>query len=309
MQELRLDEMTGARVLIAPSRATRPGDAVRIDPVAHDVAPATCPFCTGNETMTPPEVMRTGPGAPDTPGWRVRVVPNLYPLVGDGVDGAHEVVVLSPAHTADFGSLGDTAAVEAFTAVRDRARHHLDHGLVHAQPFVNHGRAAGASIAHPHAQLVALGIVPPRVDVLLDRFAAAGVDLVVDAIDDARDRKLVVADTDAVTWCPPASPSPFFVRCATVAAGPRFDLAGDDEISTIALAIRDALAAIQRVLGDLAYNVVVNTGPRDDPRLFHWWVDVVPRLTVIAGFELGAGLFVNVVTPEAAVDALVDATK
>jgi UDPglucose--hexose-1-phosphate uridylyltransferase len=307
MQELRTDELTGTRVIIAPSRATRPGDAVRIDPVAHDVAPATCPFCAGNETMTPPEVARTGPGAPDTPGWRVRVVPNLYPMVGDGVDGAHEVVILSPAHTADFGSLGDTAAIEALTVVRDRAQFHLSHGLVHAQPFVNHGRAGGASIAHPHAQLVALGIVPPRVDGLLDRFATAGRDLVADAIDDTRNRKLVVADGDAVSWCPSASASPFLVRCALRGAGPRFDLAGDDDVAAAAIAVRDAIAAIQRVLGDLAYNVVVNTGPRDDPRPFHWWIDVIPRLTVLAGFELGTGLFVNVVAPEAAARALVDA--
>jgi UDPglucose--hexose-1-phosphate uridylyltransferase len=257
--------------------------------------------------MTPPEVARVGPGAPDTPGWRVRVVPNLYPLVGDGVDGAHEVVILSPSHTADLGALDDTAAIEAVCALRDRAHHHLTHGLVHALPFVNHGRAAGASLPHPHAQLVALGIVPPRVDALLDRFTATGHDLVAAAITEARHANLVVADGDVVSWCPPASWSPFLVRCALVATGPRFDLATDDDTAAVAIAVRDVIACIQRVLGDLAYNFVVNTAPRDDPRPFHWWIDVVPRLTVLAGFELGAGLFVNVVEPRAAAAALVDA--
>ena len=307
MEELRVDVLTGAQVIVAPSRATRPGDAVRVERVERDSPSPTCPFCTGNETMTPPEVARTGTGMPNTPGWRVRVVPNLYPMVGDGVDGAHEVVILSPSHTADLGALEDAAAIEAVRVVRDRAHHHLAHGLVHAQPFVNHGHPAGASLPHPHAQLVALDLVPPRVDALLDRFTNESRDLVVSSLDSARHRDLVVADGDAVTWCPEASWSPFLVRCALPAAGPRFDLADDDETATIALAVREAVASIQRVLGDLAYNVVVNTAPRGDSRPFHWWVDVVPRLTVLAGFELGTGMFVNVVPPEAAAGALLDA--
>jgi UDPglucose--hexose-1-phosphate uridylyltransferase len=257
--------------------------------------------------MTPPEVARIGPGEADTPGWRVRVVPNLYPMVGDGVDGAHEVVILSPSHVADLGALDDAAAIEALSALRDRAHHHMTHGLTHAQPFVNHGRPAGASLPHPHAQLVALGIVPPRVDTLLERFAASDRDPVVAAIDDARTRNLVLAESEVVAWCPPASWSPFMVRCAVASAGARFDLANDDETAAIAVAVRDAVACIERVLGDVAYNVIVNSAPIDDPRPFHWWVDVVPRLTVLAGFELGTGLFVNVVAPEAAAGALVDA--
>jgi UDPglucose--hexose-1-phosphate uridylyltransferase len=309
MQELRVDELTGAQVIVAPSRATRPGDAVRVDPVGHTAAPSTCPFCRGNETMTPPEVARTGSGAPETPGWRVRVVPNLYPIVGAGVDGAHEVVILSPAHAHDLGALDDTTAFEVVRALRDRAHHHLVAGLRHAQPFVNHGRAAGASIAHPHAQLVVLGVVPPRVDELLERFDRSGGDLLGDAAADARTRDVVIADGEVVSWCPVASWSPFMVRCAPAASGPRFDLAGDDELAALTVVLRDSIARIQRVVGDLAYNVVVNTAPRDDARTFRWWVDIVPRLTVLAGFELGAGMFVNVVPPEAAAAALRDAAQ
>ena len=104
MQELLVDELTGDRVILAPARALRP-DTFRVHGVQSPPSVARCPFCDGNEHETPPEVARIGPGAPDTPGWHVRVVPNKYPIVGDGVRGAHEVVIFSPAHDADFGAL------------------------------------------------------------------------------------------------------------------------------------------------------------------------------------------------------------
>ncbi len=161
MQQLLVDELTGDTVILAPARALRP-DTFRVeaDPLAASVA--TCPFCRGNEHETPPEVARIGPGTPDTPGWTLRVVPNKFPIVGGGVPGAHEVVIFSPAHDADLGALSETAAADVLVALRDRARVHLANGHAYAQAFVNQGKAAGASIEHPHAQLVALDLVPSR---------------------------------------------------------------------------------------------------------------------------------------------------
>jgi len=259
--------------------------------------------------MTPPEVARVGAGAPDTPGWQVRVVPNLYPIVGGehGVPGVHEVVVLSPDHDRQLDALSLDAATAAVGALRDRAAFHLDGGLVHAQPLVNHGRAAGASIEHPHAQLVALGFAPPHVDATLTRFADAGHDLVVAAIDDACRSSCLVRDGAAATWCPPAGTSPFVVRLALRSARARFDRSTDDEVRIVTEALQDALGRVHRVLGDVAYNVVVNTAPRDDERPFHWWVDLVPRLGVIAGFEMGSGVMVNPVEPQMAAAMLLDA--
>src|SRR5262249_4282667 len=148
MTELLVDELTGDRVILAPARALRP-DTFRVQ---HEAPPATvadCPFCMGNEHETPPEVARIGDGAPDAPGWRVRVVPNKYPIVD-----AHEVVMLSPAHNKDFGALDDAEAIDVVTMLRDRCAFHLAQGFAIAQPFVNHARAAGASIEHPHAQVI-----------------------------------------------------------------------------------------------------------------------------------------------------------
>ena len=306
VQELRTDELTGAQVIIAPGRATRP-EVFR--PTATDATatpPDSCPFCSGHESMTPPEVARSGGGDPDTPGWQVRVVPNLYPIVGDGVTGAHEVIVLSPAHDGQLDRLSLEAATATILAVRDRAAFHLASGLVHAQPILNQGRASGASIEHPHAQLIALGFTPPFVESLLQRFAAAGKDLLAAAIETARAGAFVVSDDSAIIWCPPASPTPFVMRVALPYARQRFDLATDDEIGVLSGALHNALTRLRTLLGEVAYNVVVHTAPRDDPRPFHWWVDIVPRVSVYGGFELGTGLWVNTRAPESAAEMLRD---
>lgn len=302
MPELRRDPITGRLVIVAPERAARP-DTFR---VAADPLPAaveTCPFCPGHETMTPPEVARAGTGAPDTPGWRVRVVPNLYPVVGDGVAGAHEVLVLSTDHDRPFATLTDEQAVEVLTVARARAGTHLAAGRAHVQVFVNHGKAAGASIEHPHAQIIGLDFVPPEIGAEMQRFAAAGCDLVEGALDDARGSPFELLTGDVVAWCPPASASPFEVVVAHARAGRRFDEAPDGHVAGVALATRDVLAALREVLGEAAYNLTVNTAPRVGGT-GHWYVRITPRLTVTAGFEQATGVFVNIEPPEVAAATL-----
>ena len=296
MQQLLVDELTGDRVILAPARALRP-DTFRVhaDPLPKTVA--TCPFCRDNEADTPPEVARLGAGDPDTPGWTLRVVPNKYPLVGDGVAGAHEVVIFSPAHDADFGALSESEAADVMVALRDRARFHLDRGCVYAQAFINQGKAAGASIEHPHAQLVALDFVPPRARVRLDRFSVAAF---------ADDRKYRIDDDQGpvAIWCPPASPTPFTLRLALLDGGGRFDQTDDGDARAAGIALRRAIASIRATIGAVAYNAVIETAPRDHAAEFRWWIDVVPRLTVAAGFEIGTGLTVNTVAPPDAAEML-----
>lgn len=298
MPELRRDSISGQLVIVAVERAARP---YTVAPAPGDPATdADCPFCPGHETMTPPEIHRTGPGAPDTPGWRIRVVPNLYPIVESG----HEVVILSPDHRATFGRLADDAAVEVLTVVRNRVRHHLGAGRAYVSAFVNHGRSAGASIAHPHAQLVTLDVVPPVVEELVARFES---DLIARELADARRDDLVVIDGPAPAWSPHACGTPYGLRVAHRSTRARFDDATDAEIAVVALGVRDALAALERLLGDVAYNVVVHTAPPDRRAgEFHWHVEVLPRTGVVAGFEHGTGILVNVVAPEQAARLLRD---
>ncbi len=303
MSELREDLLTGARVIVAPGRSVRP-DTFRTDVPRLPSSVPACPFCDGNEHETPPEVDRRGAGDPDTPGWRVRVVPNKYPLVGEGLRGAHEVVVLSPAHDRSFADLDDAAVVEVFEVLRDRIGRHLADGHTHTHAFINHGKPAGASIEHPHAQVIALDFLPPFVDAMLDRFAAAHRDLVHDALDEARAENLMIVDGDAACWCPPASEMPYAARCALPFGRQRFDIATDGELRAVALALRDYLSQLRTVLGDVPYNVTINTAPAADDRPYHWWLDILPRLTVPAGFEHATGLAVCTVAPEAAAAAI-----
>ena len=292
MQQLLVDELTGDRVILAPARALRP-DTFRVHAEPLPASVATCPFCRGNEHETPPEVARFGGGEPETPGWTLRVVPNKYPIVGDGVPGAHEVVIFSPAHDADLGALSEHAAADVLLALRDRARFHLAHGCRYAQAFVNQGKAAGASIEHPHAQLVALDLVPPRAQVRLDRFAPAAF---------ANDQEHRVVDGAVVVWCPRAADT---VHRAPGAGdgGRRFDET-DDEVGRASPSRYTTRSRIRSLLGDVAYNVMIETAPRDHAEPFRWWVDLVPRITVSAGFELATGLSVNIVAPADAAAAL-----
>ncbi len=244
MSELRDDLLTGTRVVVAPARSTRPVTVASAagGPASEPSGTAAlsefvagCAFCPGNEGATPPEVARTGPGAPDTPGWRVRVVPNKYPLVGTGgLAGAHEVVITSTAHNRSLADLNDDEAREVVTVWRDRVARQLADGHVHSHAFVNHGKGSGASIEHPHAQVIALDFVPPFVAGMLDRFAATGRDLVHDALEEARDTNCMIVD-DALTasWCPPASFASYTVRFASPTGGPRFDRATDDELGAL----------------------------------------------------------------------------
>ena len=329
MPELREDPISGRLVIVAPERAARP-DTFRVVSEPLPANDASCPFCPGHESMTPPEVARSGVGSPDTPGWRVRVVPNLYPIVGgtgdthgvsgdraDGsaaastgaaISGAHDVVILSPAHDRHLALLCSDEVVEVFTALRDRVRHHLGRGLKHVQAFVNQGREAGASIEHPHAQVVGLGFVPPAVAAEQDRFLAAGRDLVAEAVARHRSSELSVVDGPAVAWCPPASATPFEVLVAHRSTRSRFDEAPDPEVAVVARAAREALARVHAVLGDVAYNLTIHTAPSGSPPGGHWYVRIAPRVSVTAGFEHATGLFVNVVPPEIAAAALRDAT-
>jgi UDPglucose--hexose-1-phosphate uridylyltransferase len=259
-------------------------------------------------------VQRTGPGAPDTPGWAVRVVPNLYPIVGGehaaaGATGVHEVVVLCPDHFRTFGMLDDDQARDVVTVLRNRTRAHLEAGHPYVHVFVNHGKDAGASLAHPHAQIVALDFAPPATHDALARFASAEADLVERQITEVDGGPLVLSGGLAPAWCPHASRSPYEIRVAHRAARAGFADASDDEISAVAIALRDSLARLAATVGDVPYNVVVHSAPPSTSELaFHWYVEVLPRLSIVAGFEMGTGIFVNIVAPEVAASRMRDGT-
>ncbi len=296
MSQLRHDPLSGRDVIVAAGRAARPTTFAAGGNDAESAG--ACPFCPGQEAQTPPEVARVGGGAPDGPGWEVRAFPNLYPIVE-----AHEVVVLTPDHRS-FADLDDGEATNVVRLLRDRVHSHLETGHVYGIAILNHLKGAGASIAHPHAQVFALDVVPRAVEEALGRFRTAGIDLV---LADVLEDHVVQSRGMVTTWCPPASSSQYLFRIAHESAGERFDRADDDVIGDVAVALRDALRRVRSALGDVPYNVVVYSAPRDATP-YHWYVEVTPRLTVVAGFEQATGILVNTVPPDQAAELLREAS-
>jgi UDPglucose--hexose-1-phosphate uridylyltransferase len=333
LPELRLDPLSGLRTIVAGERAGRPGGEFNVEP-RPPFEPDSDPFLEGHEERTPPEVhaLRPDGGPPNSPGWLVRVVPNLYPALGDGDSGslpdplaagrgqpdlfsarpavgAHEVIINTPA---PLGSLAELDVEQLETAMgvwQDRMREHADRAeYVHL--IVNEGREAGASLTHTHAQLYALGFVPAAIARERERFTAwyertQGRNLLEDLVQEEvrlRDRVIAV-DGDTVALSPYAARVPFQVQIVPRRPRARFD----DDGPVGAAMLLDVLRRLEAVLGALPpFNMWVRTAPRGTTS-FCWRIDLLPRLAQLAGLELGAGLNLNIVPPEHAAERLRDA--
>jgi UDPglucose--hexose-1-phosphate uridylyltransferase len=340
--EIRIDQLTGLRTILAAGRADRP-DAFE-PPERRGADPEGCPFCEGREAKTPPEVyaVRPGGGEADGPGWTQRVVPNLYPALagessvlghqpsGPGAGsaapadplaasrrvgepdlfssrpavGAHEVIVNAPRHAVSLAELEVDELGGAVDAWRERMRAHGESAYV--QLIVNEGASAGASLEHTHAQLYALPFVPTAVARERERVTAyrertGGGGLLTDILSEEvrRRERLVAIDDDAAVICPWASRSPFELRVVPRREAPRFeaDVAG---AGMLGVAMR---ALAERFGGPPELNLWVRSAPLDAEH-FHWHIDVAPKLTVRAGFELGTGVDLNIYPPERAASDL-----
>jgi UDPglucose--hexose-1-phosphate uridylyltransferase len=319
LSQLRLNPLTGRWVTIAADRSLRPVDfAPRRLPVEADPGRA-CPFCPGHEETTPPALETYGPDG----HWQVRVVPNLYPaFAGDEpmwvshlgpvftqatASGIHEVLVLCPQHNYGWADLDDPGAGLVMAALRDRLEEHARHQNVRATlPIVNHGREAGASLAHPHGQLLGVPFVPG--DLAEERSGFVRFEgscllcTIVDA-ESASGHRVLVDDDRVLAVCPYWSGTPYEMLIVPKEHEPQLQRAAPRDLSAVGRAIRLALDRLRHVVGDVAYNLVFHTGPHhqlDDQ--FHWHVHVVPRLTTTTGFEQGTGVLINIVTPEAATE-------
>jgi UDPglucose--hexose-1-phosphate uridylyltransferase len=331
MPELRIDPLTGLRVIVADERSERPGASPEVSP-REPIDPRTDPFAEGHEDQTPPELFAVRDGAPDTPGWQVRVVRNLYPALeppdapveaastddplagGRGqpemlssrrAAGAHEVIVNSPRSVSSLLDLGPERLAVAMGVWRERMRAHS--AAPHRHLIVNEGQQAGASLPHTHAQLFALPFVPAAVARERERFAAyhertQGRNLLEDLlVEEIRAGERVVAvDREAVAICPFASSQPFQVQLIPRKPAPRFE----DDGPLAAELLHDVLSRMASALGTLPpFNLWVRTAPRGAGS-FCWRIDVQPRLGQPGGLELGTGVWLNAVSPERAAERL-----
>jgi UDPglucose--hexose-1-phosphate uridylyltransferase len=345
MPEIRIDPLSGHRTIVAGERSKRPGGqptCSRPEPIDAE----RDPFAEGHEDRTPPELyaLRPGDGPANSPGWRVRVVPNLYPALtpadahdpdghdgGDGVEadrveaaestrgrpelftalpatGAHEVIINGPQSVLSLAELGVEQVIDAMEVWRERMRSHA--GSAYLQLIVNERREAGASLPHTHAQLYALDFVPAVVARERERANAyttrtMGQSLLGDVVaEEVRLRERIVAvDEEAVLIAPYASQLPFQLMLAPRQPRPRFE---DDGPSGAAL-LHDGLKRLARQLGSSPpLNLFVRTAPLGAEH-FCWRIDVLPRLTHLAGLELSTGVNLNIVAPEHAAALLRDA--
>jgi UDPglucose--hexose-1-phosphate uridylyltransferase len=302
--EYRVDPETGQWRIVAPDRAARPSDIVA-------AGSGPCPFDPGHEDLTMPEVLRI-PADPAQP-WRVRVVPNRYPvLTGEGTwpaaTGLHEVVIESPRHDGQLRFASFAQTLEVLRAMRERCRQMVEQRRPAAiVVFRNHGAAAGTSLRHPHSQIVALDQAPPglaerwlRAQQFQDRTGRRLHDD--EAARERSDGARIVHDADGILVYQPRAAA---VSHETV-------LLPDDESAGLATASDEALEAVARVLprvaaalalvrDDPAYNLVVHAGPAGDrgaDRWYRWHIGLYPRVNRRAGLEIATGLGVNPSVPE-----------
>jgi UDPglucose--hexose-1-phosphate uridylyltransferase len=296
-RELRQDPVTRQWVVVAPDRARRPGASARADidlPTEEELL--SCPFCEGREDRTPPETFAIRPhgGDPDTPGWSVRVVPNLYPVFDH-----HEVVISTPRHARSFAELAEPEVAGVTTAWRERARVAREHGFSYVHALLNEGREAGASLPHSHTQLVWLNEPPPTVVVEQTPGSRCAVCTHIASELAATPERAILELDGVILLAAYGGRLPYEMLIAP--RGHPGESAYESDLLRPALTVlAEALKRLQAVEGPVPVNAWLHNGG-------HWHLEVLPRLTVFAGIELGAGIYVNSLAPEDAAETLRDA--
>lgn len=311
MNELRSDPLTGRTVLYASGRAGRPNDFA---PAALDAGggspPADCPFCAGHESLTPPALAeRVGPDG----RWRQRVVPNKYPICGRREDdvclGSHEVVIESPRHVTNTTELGQDGLAGVLGVYAERLAHwRADGRFPFRMAFKNVGPSAGASLTHLHSQIVALPMLSTQQEIEAALLARHGSPA--DAWRAWREReladpaRLLAEDAGLVAFCPTVSRASGEFWVVPRHGGPFFEDALPDASACdrMAALLFPLVARLEQRILPAGYNLIVSTAPTTGvlADAFCWRLEVVPRVASLAGFELGAGMFINTLPPEEA---------
>lgn len=321
MPELRQNPITKRWVIISTERAKRPHELAKKLEDSKPLAPyvATCPFCPGNEALTPAESLRFGTNGK----WQVRVVPNKFGALAsegeltrklDGLKctvngiGVHEVVVETPDHSKTTALLSDAEVETIIQCYKERYFTITnDPRMEHVTIFKNHGIAAGTSLEHPHSQIIATPIIPPdirsRMEEALRFYDWSGECIFCKVMaDEVVERVRIIEETEHfVCFVPFAALTPFSTWIFPRRHMASFGEIMAEEMRDMARILRSVLAKIYYGLGNPDYNYIVRTAPCEGRylRYYHWYVTVVPRLTRSAGFELGSGMYINPTIPEA----------
>lgn len=330
MPELRKDPIVGRWVIISTDRGKRPTDFTVPPPKENS---KFCPFCYGNEDKTPHEVLAYRPDGShaNTAGWKLRVVPNKFPAlqieggldkVGEGVFdkmngvGAHEVIIETPNHKSAMENMSVKEIEDIFWAFRDRTMDlRKDKRFKYILIFKNHGQEAGASLEHTHSQLIALPIIPKLVGEELDgslnhyKFKERCIycDIIRQELSDRS--RVIIENRDFITISPFAPRFPFETWILPKAHDSSFEDAQKHEVEFLSIILKDTLLRMGKILNHPPYNLVIHTSPLAEQHneYYHWHIEIMPKLTQVAGFEWGTGFYINPTPPETAAKYLREA--
>ena len=320
VRQIRLNPLNGRWVTIVSERAERPSDFAPRDRTRETLGERACPFCPGNEdaTIAPLDVV-VEDGA-----WQMRVIPNLYPAfagasglvvhhlgpvhVTADATGVHEVFIYTPVHDSGLNDLSDAHAAAVMQALKRRLTEHAATANIrYTQVIVNHGREAGASLAHPHAQILGLPFVPTEIldeERAFARFAGGCIICTTIDAEEATGDRVVFANDDIVCITPFWSGAPYELMMMPRRHERHLQHADDASLDAMGVAVRDAVGHLTSALGDVAFNIGVHSAPHEHSGEYHWHVHLWPILVTQAGFERGTGVHINVVAPEDAAESL-----
>jgi UDPglucose--hexose-1-phosphate uridylyltransferase len=334
MSELRYDPMRKSWVIIATERGMRPSNQQKPEQSRPPVSKSSCPFCPGNEDRTPPEIFAVRePGSkPNGPGWTIRVIPNKFPALtiespreryGKGIYdvvsgfGAHEVIVETPSDQEQMPDFTVAHLRDVFSVYKNRlADLKRDQRFRYIMIFKNYGSEAGASLCHSHSQIIAIPVTPSLVAVELasvrDYFHLKERCMMCDIIHQEREEgeRIVIEDEHFVVFAPFGSSFPFELRIAPKRHSHDFSVIDEEHLYHFSTVVKDVLVRLRKVLNDPPYNFILHTAPPAATRVgkpdywssigedYHWYLELIPRMTMIAGFEWGTGFQINPTSPE-----------
>jgi UDPglucose--hexose-1-phosphate uridylyltransferase len=330
MPELRKDPIHGMWVIVSTDRIRRPSDFA---PEERNPIGGFCPLCEGNEDRTPPEIIafRDNGTPPNSPGWTLRVVPNKFPALriegelgreGQGVYdkmngiGAHEVVIETPLHSETLATLPLKAVENVLWAYRERIIDlRRDQRFRYVLVFKNYGLAAGASLEHPHSQIIALPIVPMRVSEEIEGARAyfhykdrcVFCDIIRQELQQRS--RLIIENKSFISIAPFASRFPFETWIVPKTHFPSFEHMESFEYEQAAQILSETLRRMNQVLDDPPYNYIIHTSSFQelDNDYYHWHFEIMPKMTKVAGFEWGTGFYINPTPPEEAAEYMREA--
>lgn len=327
MPELRKDPIIGRWVIIAKERGKRPTDFVIEEKRTKG---GFCPLCPGHEQSTPPEVLAYGrtSDVPNSPGWTLRVMPNKFPALviegelnkrGEGMFdmmngiGAHEVIVETPNHQETIPEMPHEQLLQVFLAYKERMKDLAEDKRVrYIMIFKNSGRTAGASLEHSHSQLIALPVVPyliqDEIYYAMRYFEYKDRCVFCDIIHQEQSQgiRIVSENDEFVAICPFAPRAPFEMWVLPKKHKSAYTSIDDSQLNSLTSIMHDIMKRLYTAIPQVPYNYMLHTAPLRDGDLehYHWHIEIMPKLTLVAGFEWGTGFYINPTSPEDAAEYL-----